>query len=73
MRHTWGREELFTGFSFGGANVRDHWEELGVGWEDNIKIDFTEVGIDGANLIRLDQNRIQRWAFVRTLMNHRVP
>jgi hypothetical protein len=26
-----GRGEVFTGFSLGGPNVRDHWEDLGVG------------------------------------------
>jgi hypothetical protein len=29
-------------------------------WEDNIKMDLREIGIDGANLIRLDQDRV-RW------------
>jgi hypothetical protein len=28
-------------------------------WEDNIKLDLTEIGIDGANWIRLSQDRIQ--------------
>jgi hypothetical protein len=28
-------------------------------WEDNIKIDLRERGIDGANWIRLAQNRVQ--------------
>jgi hypothetical protein len=27
-------------------------------WEDNIKMDFREIGIDGANWIRLAQNRV---------------
>jgi hypothetical protein len=26
-------------------------------WEDNIKMDLTETGIDGANLIQLAQDR----------------
>jgi hypothetical protein len=42
-------------------------------WEDNIKMDFGEVGIDGANWIRLVQDRVQWRAFVNTLMNLRVP
>jgi hypothetical protein len=29
-------------------------------WEDNINVDFREIGIDGANWIRLAQNRV-RW------------
>jgi hypothetical protein len=27
-------------------------------WEDNIKMDLREIGIDGANWIRLAQNRV---------------
>jgi hypothetical protein len=33
-------------------------------WEDNIKMDFREIGIDGANWIRLAQDRVQWRAFV---------
>jgi hypothetical protein len=28
-------------------------------WEDNIKMDLREIGIDGANWIRLAQDRVQ--------------
>jgi hypothetical protein len=42
-------------------------------WEDNIKLDLTEIGIDGANWIRLAQDRVQWRAFVNTVMNFRVP
>jgi hypothetical protein len=28
-------------------------------WEDNIKMDLREIGIDGANVIRLAQDRVQ--------------
>jgi hypothetical protein len=28
-------------------------------WEDNIKMDLREIGIDGANWIRLAQGRVQ--------------
>jgi hypothetical protein len=31
-------------------------------WEDNIKMDFREIGIDGANWIRLALDRVQ-WLF----------
>jgi hypothetical protein len=27
-------------------------------WEDNIKMDLKEIGIDGANWIQLDQDRV---------------
>jgi hypothetical protein len=42
-------------------------------WEDNIKMDLRETGIDGSNWIRLAQDRVQWWAFVNTVMNLRVP
>jgi len=41
-------------------------------WDDNIKLDLREIGIDGANWIRLAQDRVQWWAFVSTVMNLRV-
>jgi hypothetical protein len=42
-------------------------------WEDNIKMDLREIGIDGANWIQIAQDRIQWRAFVNTVMNFRVP
>jgi hypothetical protein len=42
-------------------------------WEDNIKMDLGEIGIDGANWIRLAQDRVQWRVFVNTVMNLRVP
>jgi hypothetical protein len=42
-------------------------------WEDNIKMDLRETGIDGKNCIRLAQDRVQWRAFVNTAMNLRVP
>jgi hypothetical protein len=42
-------------------------------WEDNIKVDLREIVIDGANWIRLAQDRVQWRAFVNMLMNLRVP
>jgi hypothetical protein len=41
-------------------------------WEDNIKMDLREIGIDGANWIRLAQDRVQWQSFVSTVMNLRV-
>jgi hypothetical protein len=42
-------------------------------WEDNIKMDPGEIGIDGATWILLAQDRVQWRAFVNTVMNLRVP
>jgi hypothetical protein len=42
-------------------------------WEDNIKMDLREIGIDGENWIRLAQDRVEWWAFVNTVLNIRVP
>jgi hypothetical protein len=42
-------------------------------WEDNIKLDLREIGIDGTNWIQLAQYRFQCRAFVNTVMNLWVP
>jgi hypothetical protein len=42
-------------------------------WEDNIKMDLREIGIDRANRIRLAQDRVQWRTCVNTVMNLRVP
>jgi hypothetical protein len=41
-------------------------------WENNIKLNLREIGIDGSNCIRLAQDRVQWQAFVNTVMNLRV-
>jgi hypothetical protein len=42
-------------------------------WEENIKIDVREIGIDGTYWIQLVQDRVQWRAFVNTVMNLQVP
>jgi hypothetical protein len=42
-------------------------------YEDNIKLDFREIGMGGADLIILTQDRVRRRAFVSTVMNLRIP
>jgi hypothetical protein len=42
-------------------------------WEDNIKMDPRQTGLNGTNWIRLTQNRYRWRAFVNTVMNLRVP
>jgi hypothetical protein len=41
-------------------------------WDDNIKLDLKEIGIDWANWIQLAQDRVQWWDFVSTVINFRV-
>jgi hypothetical protein len=53
-----GRGEVFTAFWMGGPKLRDHREDLGVGRRINIKMDPRERGIDGANWIRLAQDKV---------------
>jgi len=42
-------------------------------WEDNIKLDLRESGIDEANWIQPAQDRFQCRVFVNTVMSLRVP
>jgi hypothetical protein len=42
-------------------------------WEDNIKMDFKEIGWGGTDWIDLAQDRDQGRALVNTVMNLRVP
>ena len=42
-------------------------------WEDNIKMDLREMGCDVRDWIDLVQDRVQCWAYVRAIMNLRVP
>jgi hypothetical protein len=42
-------------------------------WNYNVKMDLRETGIDGANWIRLAQDRVRWRHFVNTVMNLRVP
>jgi hypothetical protein len=42
-------------------------------WEDNIKMNLREIGINGTNWIQLAQDRIQWRACVKKVMNLRVP
>jgi hypothetical protein len=42
-------------------------------WEDNIKMDLRELGISGANWIRLAQDRVQGRASLNRAMNLWVP
>jgi hypothetical protein len=41
-------------------------------WEDNIKMDLREIGIDGANWIQLAQDRVLWRACVNTVIKGKV-
>jgi hypothetical protein len=72
MWHAWGRGKVFRGFWLGGPKGRGNWKTRRR-WEDNIKMNLREIGIDGANWIRLAKDRVRWRAFVNTVMNIRVP
>jgi hypothetical protein len=42
-------------------------------WEDNIKMDPRETGLQGVDFIRLDQDRDHWWGHLNTIMKLRVP
>jgi hypothetical protein len=42
-------------------------------WEDNIKLDLTEIGWDGMDWLHLAQDRDQWRARMNTVTNLRVP
>jgi hypothetical protein len=42
-------------------------------WEDNIKMDLREIGIDGDNWIQLAQKRVRGRPCMNTVMNLRIP
>jgi hypothetical protein len=42
-------------------------------WENNVKMDLREIGINGLNWIQLAQYRVQWQAFVNMVMNLQVP
>jgi len=58
MWHSWGRGDVFTGFRLGGPKVKRPVGRPRRRWEDNTKMNLREIGIDGAKLIRLAQDRV---------------
>jgi hypothetical protein len=42
-------------------------------WEDIIRLDLEETGLESGDWIKLAQDTDQWWALVNTLMNHPVP
>jgi hypothetical protein len=73
-RSTYGeRREMYTGFWWRNLRERDHLEDPGVRWKDNIKMDLHKVGCEGKGWIDLALKMDRGRALVNTLMNLRVP
>jgi hypothetical protein len=53
MWYAWGRGEVFTGFWLGGPVGKRPLGRRRRRWEYNTKMELREIGIDGANWIRL--------------------
>jgi hypothetical protein len=72
MWHAWGGErclQSLVGRSEGKRKLRRPRRR----WEDNIKLDLRETGIDGSNWIQLAQDRVQWRTCVNMVMKLRVP
>jgi hypothetical protein len=54
-----GRGEVFTGFWLGGPKVRDHWEDLGVGWRITLRWTLVRQGSMGRNVFGWLRIRVQ--------------
>jgi hypothetical protein len=59
MWHAWGRGEVFTVLLVGRPEGKRPLGRTRRRWEDKIKMYLREIGIDGANWIRLAQDRVQ--------------
>jgi hypothetical protein len=73
MWHAWGRRRGVYRVLVGRLEGKRPLGRPRRRWEDNIKMDLREKGVDGTNWIRLAQDRVQWRAFVNTVMNLRFP
>jgi len=64
---------VYRGFWWENLRERNHLENPGVRWEDNIKMDLQEVGCWGMDYIDPTQDRDSWRTFVNAVMNFRVP
>jgi hypothetical protein len=58
------------GFWWESPKERDHSEDQGHRWEDGIRMDLREIGLEGVDCIRLDQD--WWWAVVSAVMDLQV-
>jgi hypothetical protein len=70
--NAWGRGEVFTGFLVGRPEGKRPLGRPRRRWDDNIKMDLRERGMDGASWTQLAQNRVQWRACVNNVMSLRV-
>jgi len=68
-----GERKLCAGFRWGGLSGRDHLEDPGIRWEDNIKMDLHYEDGGGMDSIDLAQDRDKWRALVNTVMSLRLP
>ena len=68
-----GKGEVHTGIWLGNLIERDNLDRPRYRWEDNIKMDFQEVGCGGMDWIDLLQDRVKWQAVVTAVMNLRDP
>jgi len=64
---------VYRGFWWENLRERNHLENPGVRWEDNIKMDLQEVGCWGMDYIDPTQDRDSWRTLVNAVMNFRVP
>jgi hypothetical protein len=68
-----GHVGMHVGYRWEIQKERDHGEDQGHRWVNNIKMDLREIGWDGMDWIDLAQDRDQWRALVNTVMNLWVP
>jgi hypothetical protein len=64
---------MHTKFWLENLTGRDHRRRTRHRWEDHIRIDLKEMGLEGMDWINLVQNRDQWQALAYTIMNIQVP
>jgi hypothetical protein len=69
MWHAWGGVQVFTRFYLGGPKGKRPLGRPTCRWEDNIKMDLGETGINLVNWIQMAHDRVQWWAFVSMVSN----
>jgi hypothetical protein len=67
------RGEIHTGFLWESQKEGDHYEDLDVRWDDNIKMDCKEIEWGGMDWTDLAQDKDQWRALANTVMNLSVP